>query len=371
MRKDMSSISLSVIVPCYNQIKFLNECLLSVYDLAKLIDTEIIVVDDGSKFDINQSIQSIMGDFDKSKIKLIRNSSNKGVSFSRNIGLTQASGKYVYFLDSDDYLNPRNIKKALDTMEESDLNFLIGTYLIKSENTSNIKNTFDYFYFTKIKSVDQNVFDIADNQHVMNIWGLLGAKVFNRNFLLTHDMKFDTGQAFFEDYLFFVNVLCKTQKIGYLLDPLYTYRVATEHQVTSQNQLDYVKQIVNSSENTIRWCQSNQTKEIDLGICQLHILGSLFSTMKRAPKKIDFIRYTRSRIKNEYFLNLHVSFAAIGKKNKVILLKNFIVFGYFKAFTSCFSALIKESPRLLVYTLSFLFKKIKTYLGIRRTTWEF
>ena len=367
----MSNVMLSVIVPCYNQIKYLNDCLLSIHDLNELVNLEIIVIDDGSTYDIDELTYGTLENFDGNRIKIIKNSSNKGVSFSRNTGLALATGKYVYFLDSDDYLNPRSVEKAINIMEIYKLNLLIGTYLIKSENTSNIKNTFDYFYFSKIQSKDQNYFDLIDNQQIMNIWGLLGAKIFNRHFLISHNIKFDLDQAFFEDYTFFIKTICKNTKLGYLLDPLYTYRVATDHQVTSQNQYDHVTKIVDSSAKAILWCYENKNVEIDLGIAQLHILGSLFSTLKRSAKKMDFIRYTRSKINGDYFLNFHDSFRHIGKKNKLILLKNFIVFGYFNAFFSCFTELIKESPRLTLYTISFIIKKIKIFLGIRRTTWEF
>lgn len=192
----MSNIMLSVIVPCYNQIRYLNDCLLSIHDLNKLVNLEIIVIDDGSTYDINELICGTLENFDRNRIKVIKNSSNKGVSFSRNTGLALAAGKYVYFLDSDDYLNPRSVEKAINIMEIYKLNLLIGTYLIKSENTSKIINTFDYFYLSKIHSKDQNYFDLIDNQQIMNIWGLLGAKIFNRHFLISHDIRFDIEQAF-------------------------------------------------------------------------------------------------------------------------------------------------------------------------------
>lgn len=367
----MSNVLISVIVPCYNQVKFLNECLLSIYDLNKLVSLELIVIDDGSLFDIYDSIGSVLGNFDKDKVTFIKNSSNKGVSFSRNAGLAVATGKYVYFLDSDDYLNPRSILNAINIMEEFNLNLLIGSYLIKSELTSHIKNTFDAYYLRKIKSESLNTFKLSDNLQIFNIWGLLGSKIFNRDFLLNNSIEFEVDQTFFEDYTFFIKTLCKNNKIGYFLDPLYTYRVATSHQVTSQNDFTTVTKLVDSSVNLIRWCYQNRNSEIDLGIAQLHVLGSLFSTLKRSRNKIQFIRYTRSKISSNYFLNFYASYRHLSKKSKLIILKNFFVFGYYKEFVLCFNRLIKESPQLIVATISFIFRKFRVYLGIRRRTWEF
>jgi glycosyltransferase involved in cell wall biosynthesis len=367
----MSNILLSVIVPCYNQVKFLNDCLKSVQDLERLINLEIIVVDDGSKFDVHDLVYSTLYNFDKNRIRIFKNSTNQGVSFSRNTGLKLATGKYVYFLDSDDYLNPRSIEKAIGFMEESNLKLLIGSYLIKSEKTSMIKNTFDFYYLRRIKNGTQNVFNLIDNQSIMNIWGLLGAKLFDRDFLLRNNIEFDTEQAFFEDYLFFIKALSRNMRIGWVLDPLYTYRVATDHQVTSQNELNYTTKIVNSSAKAILWCYENKNEKMDLGIAQLHVLGSLFSTLKRSSRKLEFIRYTRSKINSDYFLNFHFSFRQIGKKNKFILLKNLIVFGYFKAFVSCFTGLIKELPELILWVILFILKWLKIFFGISRKTWEF
>jgi hypothetical protein len=160
-------------------------------------------------------------------------------------------------------------------------------------------------------------------------------------------------------------------RIGWVLDPLYTYRVATDHQVTSQNELNYTTKIVNSSAKAILWCYENKNEKMDLGIAQLHVLGSLFSTLKRSSRKLEFIRYTRSKINSDYFLNFHFSFRQIGKKNKFILLKNLIVFGYFKAFVSCFTGLIKELPELILWVILFILKWLKIFFGISRKTWEF
>lgn len=92
---------ISVIIPVYNAEKFLKRCLDSVLNQS-LKEIEIICVDDSSK-DNSLSILKRYESLD-SRIKVLTQERNKGVSCSRNIALQEAIGEYIYFLDADDYL---------------------------------------------------------------------------------------------------------------------------------------------------------------------------------------------------------------------------------------------------------------------------
>ena len=92
----------SVIIPMYNAEAFIGSCLLSVRNQTYQ-NLEIIVIDDGSTDQGPRICEELMGQDER--ICLYRQE-NSGVSGARNRGLSMASGKYVFFLDSDDAIHP-------------------------------------------------------------------------------------------------------------------------------------------------------------------------------------------------------------------------------------------------------------------------
>ncbi|PIJ89655.1 hypothetical protein BL250_15275 [Erwinia sp. OLTSP20] len=95
---------LSIIVPCYNCADYIEECLTSV--LAYLPDNcELIIINDGSTDNSLNKIEKICQKHTKKQIKLL-NQDNRGVSIARNAGINVCRGKYLTFLDADDYYQP-------------------------------------------------------------------------------------------------------------------------------------------------------------------------------------------------------------------------------------------------------------------------
>ena len=98
----MSNVKVSVIIPVYNCEEYLHECLMSVINQT-FRELEIIVVNDSS----TDGSQNIIDDCTKTDKRLIpvKLKENKGVSTARNAGIDKARGRYILFLDADDYWN--------------------------------------------------------------------------------------------------------------------------------------------------------------------------------------------------------------------------------------------------------------------------
>lgn len=102
----------SVIVPCYNQSKYITECLDSV--LAQTFtDYEVIVVNDGSTDNSSQIIRQYIQKYEN--FKLIEQP-NHGVVIARNNAIIQAAGEYIYPLDADDKIAPECLEKLYNAM---------------------------------------------------------------------------------------------------------------------------------------------------------------------------------------------------------------------------------------------------------------
>jgi len=116
----------SIIMPCLNAKNTIDEAIKSILS-QDYINIELIVVDDGStdgSITIIERIQS-----NDARVKLFRNIGVHGVSFARNMGLDAASGKYICFLDSDDYLLPGSIAARVKKMREKNVKIVYGPYL--------------------------------------------------------------------------------------------------------------------------------------------------------------------------------------------------------------------------------------------------
>lgn len=103
---------ISIIIPCYNQAQYIRECLGSVL-MQTFKDYEVIIVNDGSE---DNSLELIQRYVDKYKNFKLINQENKGVIFSRNNAIRQASGQYIYPLDADDKISPNCLEKLFEAI---------------------------------------------------------------------------------------------------------------------------------------------------------------------------------------------------------------------------------------------------------------
>lgn len=103
---------ISVIVPVYNTEKYIEKCARSLF--SQTFDSiEYCFIDDCSDDNSISLVQNVLKEFPnrRAACKFIRNETNRGVASSRNAGLAIAEGKYIYFCDSDDYIDETMLEK--------------------------------------------------------------------------------------------------------------------------------------------------------------------------------------------------------------------------------------------------------------------
>ena len=121
---------LSIIIPIYNAERFLNKCLDSVVSQT-LKNWELILIDDGST---DKSLE-IMSRFKKNDNRIeIKQIENAGVSTARNIGLSLARGKYIGFVDADDWISEEMFENMVRVAENENLDIVQCSYAIVDEN---------------------------------------------------------------------------------------------------------------------------------------------------------------------------------------------------------------------------------------------
>lgn len=122
---------ISVIVPVYNSAKNLETCLLSLVNQT-IKDLEIIIIDDASTDNSKEIIESFVNKY--KNIKVHYNSKNLGAGAARNIGLSIATGKYIGFVDSDDYVNSTMYEYMIDEATKNDFPDIVMTELVFVKN---------------------------------------------------------------------------------------------------------------------------------------------------------------------------------------------------------------------------------------------
>ncbi len=121
IQRELKKPLFSVIIPCYNSEKTIEEAVYSV--LSQLSENdELIIVDDGSADDSVDIIKSIAD----SRIRLVCNNDNKGIAASRNIGLSLVMGDYIAFLDSDDIWPNGRQAKVVDAIQSQQPDIVSG-----------------------------------------------------------------------------------------------------------------------------------------------------------------------------------------------------------------------------------------------------
>ena len=113
---------ISIIIPAYNAEKYIDKCLDSLINQTKK-EIEIIIVNDGSKDKTEEIIKS----YTDSRIKYYKNT-NKGIGYTRNYGIEKSTGKYLMFLDSDDYYEKNACELFFKEAEKEKLDIVVCDY---------------------------------------------------------------------------------------------------------------------------------------------------------------------------------------------------------------------------------------------------
>ena len=122
---------ISIITPCYNSSKFINECVNSVL-LQSYCNWELLLVDDCSNDNSKELLLNIEKKDERIKVTFLDN--NIGAANARNVAIQKAKGKYIAFLDSDDSWDSMKLEKQISFMVQNDIAFSFTSYQSISEN---------------------------------------------------------------------------------------------------------------------------------------------------------------------------------------------------------------------------------------------
>lgn len=286
---------ISIIVPVYNVELYLIKCLDSLVDQT-LKDIEIITVDDGST-DNSGQILKIYSEKYPDKIKVLHKM-NGGLSDARNYGIPHATGEYIAFLDSDDYVELDMYEKMYKKAIEENSDMVECDFIWENPHKKKIDTGKSYM-----------------NKKEMMIYGRVVAwnKLIKRNVLDKSKIEFPKGLRY-EDVEFFYKIIPYCNKISFVKEPLVHYVQRDSSIANSQNERN--KEIFDVLDNVINYYKENNLyeeykAELEYTYTRLLLCSSLLRIVKIEDTEV------RKNLLNETWQRLNSTFPD-WKENEIL-----------------------------------------------------
>lgn len=249
MEYEMKKGMVSIIVPVFNTEKYLKRCIESIQNQT-YVNIEIMLIDDGST-DASLTICNQYAKNDK-RIKVIHQE-NQGVSIARNRGLDFASGEYIGFVDSDDYISNDMYEIMVREMERADVdmvacgyNFDIQNQIIpvknKEEILENVMSAEQFMYYAYCR----DSYKAVTNYTVLKLYS---KKIIDK-FHIEFDKRFKLG----EDVVFTTQFYLNCKRVKYIERPLYYYYIRSDSAINDMNKDK--QNILQAYEEVITLCET-------------------------------------------------------------------------------------------------------------------
>lgn len=216
-----NSINISIVLPVYNAEKHLSKCLDSI--LGQGMDgIEIIAINDCSSDD---SLKILRGYSQRhSIIKIINHTANKGAGAARNIALTKSRGKYITFIDSDDWFGDNYLKPLYKEAEDTGSDIVFSNMILVNDKSEQKYRLFEDTY-KKYKNTGVSLNDLPCDWRSTAPW----MKLFRKEFVINNNLKFMEGiRLGAEDIPFSWSSYFIARNISFCKDAFYYYNYLPE-----------------------------------------------------------------------------------------------------------------------------------------------
>ncbi|MDR2066736.1 MAG: glycosyltransferase, partial [Endomicrobium sp.] len=223
----MTTPQISVIIPVYNTEKYLRQCLDSVINQT-LKDIEVICVNDGSTDDS----LDILKEYEHKDLRIkVVDQKHQNAGVSRNNGLTYAMGKYIQFVDSDDWIDLNMLESLYNRAEDTNADIVLFLRRYYYDDLKLLKNNdcFDTKFLKELKvfsyrDIPKNIFGISLS-NVLN-------KFYNKSFIINNKLKFQNLHTCNDVYFSYSSIVL-ANKLHMFNDWFYNYRRGISTQITA------------------------------------------------------------------------------------------------------------------------------------------
>ena len=305
----MNECKLSIIVPVYGVEKYIDKCLNSLVKQS-LKEIEVIVVNDGTKDNSQKIVDKYVKKYPdkiKSYIK-----ENGGQGSARNYGLKKASGEYIGYVDSDDFVEKDMYKKLYNKAKENNYDIVVcGNYNVSEDYQNKNIDAFINNYNTDL----ENIFFGK-----MAVWN----KIYKRDILIKNKLEFKE-KVWYEDLAFTLKAIMNSNTFAFIDEPLYDYLIREGSTMNNSN-VQRNLEILDAFDDILSYIKHNKKEEYFSKIEFLaidHIYISAIVRVLKAEaddkvkretinKLIDYMNKKFPNYKNNKYIN------TLSKNRKII-----------------------------------------------------
>lgn len=226
----ISNPKISIIIPVYNTERYLDACIRSIIEQAFFFDTEVLLVDNNST---DQSIEICNKYVRKYKNIQLLHQLKKGVSSARNLGLSEATGKYVMFIDSDDYIASGALKRLFLFAEAENADMICFNLYMHFATGKDKSRKLGIEYKTNKNMAASAQLLYTSLFQGDGYQGYVCNKMYRRSVI--QNVRFRENISFMEDFIYNLDVIPLVSRVFFLPDSLYFYRQRADSLVHSKN----------------------------------------------------------------------------------------------------------------------------------------
>jgi len=236
----MKEIKFSVIVPIHGVAKYIDQCLDSLVHQDFKEKYEIICVNDAPNDDSPLIVDKYFKKYRKKIVRMTVN--NASISFSRNDGMKKAKGKYICFVDGDDFVSEDFLSTFNDLIEDDKYDVVVTSYYnyIKDKVRKPFQSLFAYNKEISSKRARKAL--IRD----FSVRGFVWNKCYKKEFLLKNEINFLDNNIVLEDITFNFMCFANTSRVIFSKKRTYFYRYRTDSISNNDNKLKFVQISINS-----------------------------------------------------------------------------------------------------------------------------
>lgn len=224
----------SINIPVYKCEKYIERCLISVKNQTYK-NIEIILVNDCTPDNSVEIIKQFIVENPELDIKLIHHKENSGLSVVRNRAIEESSGKYIYMLDSDDYITTDCIEKLIANSEKNNCEITVSESICEYENTGERKQLFKIKSPKDLITGNQEIF----SSFVKGYWPVIGPnKLYLKKFIDENNLKF-IKNLYSQDELWAFHCAEKLESISFISDITYIYYMNDASTIFNKKKINF------------------------------------------------------------------------------------------------------------------------------------
>ncbi|WP_407301475.1 glycosyltransferase family 2 protein [Klebsiella quasipneumoniae] len=226
--------NVSVVIPVYNASEYIDRCISSIMGQT-LSNFEVVVIDDGSTDGSLKIIEDALRRYERNDVAvLVTSRNNRGVSFTRSEGLKKARGKYLIFLDSDDWVEKKFLEVLYKKAVSSDLDMVVCDYYLEYPGRSKLVTQ---------EFIGNNI-DFIESLLLGELGGFSWNKLIRRDVYQKYDINFVAGINYLEDLIFITHIALKSSRIELINIPLVHYNQSNINSITKIVSKDSIESMI-------------------------------------------------------------------------------------------------------------------------------